>query len=386
MTVRAPHRAGRRDDRLGNPGAVSGSEGVALLPLRGPVQRILVLRPRALGDVLLVTPALRALKAGFPAAALHVAVDDVLAPVLRRNPHVDRLWLLPRQRPVRRRDWWSLAWQLARVRFDLVLDLHGSPRTALLARLTGARNRVGYALRGRGRLYNLPVPRDSDRSGKRALQYGARVNLDIVARCGVAAATTDDASLVFVPDPAVEERLRRDLESTFPGRPRVGLAPAGTWQAKTYPAAAWAEVADRLAAAGCHLVLLWGPGERGTAEAVQRNMRVPAPLAPATDLEELAALLGHLDLLLSTDSGVKHLAVARGTPSLTVFGPTSPRAWMPPAGPHAWVRARLPCLECNLSRCTHHLCMRLLAPQAVAERALALLQVPFGVELQPPPG
>ena len=345
----------------------------ALLPLRGAPRRILVLRPRALGDVLLVTPALRALKASFPDAALHVAVDDGLAALLRRNPSIDRLWLLPRRRP-RRRDWWSLAWQLARQRFDLVIDLHGSPRTALLARLAGRHDRVGYALRGRGRLYNQRIRRDSDRRGRRALQYAAQVNLDIAARCGALAARTDDASLVFVADAAIDARMRALLERDFPGRPRVGVAAAGTWQAKTYAPAAWAQVADRLVEAGCEVLLLWGPGEQPTAQAVQEAMRTPAPLAPPTDLDELAGLVAGLDLLVCTDSGVKHLAVARGTPTLTVFGPTSPAAWMPPSGPHAWVRTRLPCVECNLTRCAHHLCMRLLPPAVVAMRALRQLE------------
>lgn len=348
------------------------TEDCKLLPLRHPLRRILVLRPRALGDVLLTTPALRALKASFPSAALHVAVDDVLAALLQRNPHIDRLWLLPRRRP-RRRDWWRLAWRLARQRFDLVIDLHGSPRTALLSWIVGRRHRVGYALRWRGRLYNLRIPRDSDRRGRRALQYAARVNLDIVARCGAGAALTDDAALQYFPDASVDARMAATLERDCPGRPRVGLAVAGTWQAKTYPVDAWAQVAERLTTAGCHVLLLWGPGERVTAEAVQRAMRAPAVLAPPTDLDELAALVAGLDLVVSNDSGVKHLAVARGTPTLTVFGPTNPVAWMPPAGAHAWVRTRLPCVECNLTRCTHHLCMRLLPAEAVAERGLQVL-------------
>ena len=66
-------------------------------PAHGAPRRVLVLRPRALGDVLLATPALRALRQGLPQAEIHVAVDDVLVPVLRRNPHVDRLWALPRR-------------------------------------------------------------------------------------------------------------------------------------------------------------------------------------------------------------------------------------------------------------------------------------------------
>ncbi len=81
-------------------------------------------------------------------------------------------------------------------------------------------------------------------------------------------------------------------------------------------------------------------------------------------------MLRRLDLLICNDSGVKHLAVACGTPTLTLFGPTHPHAWMPAAGPHTAVRARVPCLECNLTRCTHHVCMRTLDPEWVARAAI----------------
>jgi lipopolysaccharide heptosyltransferase II len=339
--------------------------------LRPPIQRILVIPSRAVGDVLLATPALRALRAGFPAAEVHVGLDEGLVPLLARNPHVDRLWPFPRRRAARGR-WWRLYRDLPRQRFDLVIDLLGSPRTALLARATRAPNRVGWQLRGRGRLYNWRVPRDTDRTGRRRLQYAAGVDLDIVARCGVVGPVLDDPSLVYVPDPAVEARM--DAALPDPGRPRVGVAAAGTWQAKTWGVDGFARLADRLVEAGADVLLLWGPGERGVAEAVQGCMARPARLAPPTDLDELAALLARLDLVISNDSGVRHLATARGTATLGIFGPTSPRTWTPPTGPHAWVRVDLPCLECNRTRCLHHLCMRRLDADAVAVHAVAHLQ------------
>ena len=344
----------------------------ALLPLRGPVRRILVLRPRALGDVLLVTPALRALRLGFPAAELHVAIDDTLAPLLCRNPHVHHLWLLPRRQPSRRA-WLRLGAGLVRARFDLVLDLHGSPRTALLAWLTRAPNRLGYALRGRGALYNFKLPRDADRSGRRRLLYAARNNLEIVARCGGRGAALEDTSLVFVPEPEAERRMDGFVAGWAPEGPRIGIVPAGTWQAKTWPLESFARAADLLAAAGGHIVVLWGPGEEALGRRLRSSMQSPCLLAPPTSIDELAALLARLDLVLCADSGVKHLAVARDTPTLTIFGPTNPVAWNPDLPRHGVARADLPCLCCNRTRCSHHLCMRLLAPERVARLALELL-------------
>jgi len=346
----------------------------ALLGLRLPVRRILVLRPRALGDVLLATPALRALRHGFPAAELHVAVDDVLEPLLRDNPDVHQLWLLPRRRQRGWRAWWPVYRDLRQAHFDLVIDLHGSPRTAFLSRWSGARNRVGYALRGRGRFYNLRVQRDTDRHGRRRALYAAQTNLEIVARCGVQGEVLADTRLVLMPGPPeVEHRAAAMLDAAAPQRPRVGLAPAGTWPAKTYPVEHWAQVGDRLAAQGCGVLLLWGPGEEAVVEAVRARMQQRAGLLPATGIEAMAAVIARLELLLCNDSGIKHVAVARGTPSLTLYGPTNPVAWSPPAGPHAGLRVALPCLACNRTVCAHRSCMQLLDPAAVAARALELV-------------
>lgn len=340
-------------------------------PLRGPLRRILVQRPRALGDVLLTTPALRALRHAYPQAEIAVVVDDVLEPLLRRNPHVDRVWTYARRAP-RRGDGWRLLQALRRERYDLVIDLHGTPRTAWISWWSGAPNRVGYALRGRGRLYNFRVPRDTDRAGRRSALYAAHTNLEIVARCGVRGPALADTSLVYIGDPDIERRMRAALGPATNGRPRIGVAPAGTWQAKTYPLEFFTTAAERLAA-HADVVVLWGPGERDLAEAIRQRMQREARLAPETDLDELAALLGNLDLLVCNDSGVKHLAVACGTPTLTLFGPTRPGSWTPPAGPHRALRSRVPCLECNLTRCAHHVCMRTLDPAWVEASALELL-------------
>ena len=168
--------------------------------------------------------------------------------------------------------------------------------------------------------------------------------------------------------------MQAALDEIAPARPRVGVCPAGTWQAKTWPLDRFARAADLLAAAGCRIVVLWGPGERVLAEEMRQGMRSSSVLAPETTLDELGALLARLDLLLCNDSGVRHVAVARGTPTLTVFGPTNPLAWTPPADPrHSVARSTLPCLGCNFTRCSHHLCMRLLEPEAVADQALELL-------------
>ena len=340
----------------------------------GPIHHILVLRPRALGDVLLITPALRALHTQFPEAAIDVGVDDTVVSILDRNPHVNRRWIFPRRRPRRLRDWLPIYLGIPRVGYQLVIDLHGSPRTAMLTWISGARYRAGYDLRGRRFAYNIRIPRDTDRSGQRSMLYAAATNLEFVARCGVTGASLEDTRLVYVrsSQEAAQGPMRSLAKGPGSGK-RVALAPAGTWPSKTADPELFADIARRLVAEGHRVLMLWGPGEESLSRQIADACDDKVQVAPATSLDQLAIVLAEFDLLISHDSGIKHLAVAVDTPTLTLFGPTDPRAWMPVEGPHDYVRLDLPCVACNLTQCAHRSCMRLLSPATIVARAIALL-------------
>ncbi len=140
----------------------------------------------------------------------------------------------------------------------------------------------------------------------------------------------------------------------------------------------FAEAMDSLHEAA-DVIWLWGPGEERLAQECRAAMQRPSTLAPETGWEDLAALLERCALLVSNDSGPKHLAVALGIPTVTVFGPTHPGAWQPPSGPHAAIEARgLPCLHCNHTRCPlpgdrHMRCMRDVSAAMVVEACRARL-------------
>ena len=141
-------------------------------------RRVLAIRPRALGDVVLVTPALRAL-ANIPEAALDVVTERRYAPLLEPLPGIRRVWRSGRTA----RDAVALARVLRRQRYDVVVDFFGNPRTALLTRASGAALRAGYDLRGRRAAYNLRVPRSvAPPRGER--EHAAAVHLRLARAVG----------------------------------------------------------------------------------------------------------------------------------------------------------------------------------------------------------
>lgn len=345
---------------------------------------VLVIRHRAGGDLLLTTPALRALRAGLPGARIDVVAARGLGALLAGNPDVDRVIEFDRKSLLSQA---ALYAKLALGGYDLVIDLVSSPRTAFMTRLTRAPLRAGYDIAGRGRAYNVRVPREpAGGDGRPVLRYAPEAALDVVRALGF---PPRDPGLRFEVSREARERIDSwlrvsDVARGAPppaaggSRPRVACLPIGSWPAKTWAPERFALAMDQLAETA-DVIWLWGPGERERVEAARARMRRPSRLAPDTDWQGLGALLSRCALLVGNDSGPKHVAVALGVPTVTVYGPTNPKTWHPPSGPHAAVFAEgLDCLFCNANRCPlpgdrHMRCMHDVSVERVVAAARALL-------------
>jgi len=343
------------------------------------VRSALVIRHRAGGDLLLTTPALHALRAGLPAARIDVVAARGLGGLLLGNPDVDRVLEFDRKSVASQA---GLYWKVARARYDLVLDLVSNPRTAFMTRLTRAPVRVGYDIPGRRGAYTLRVPREPSNADGPVLRYAPEAALDQVRALGL---SPQGQKLQFQIHPAARAAMDAwladsgalDLEAPRP--PLVACLPTGSWPAKTWAPERFAESMDRLAEEAS-ILWLWGPGERDVVEGCRARMRHPSLLAPATNWQELGALLSRCALFVGNDSGPKHVAAALGVPTVTIYGPTHPTTWHPPEGPHTALFVEgLDCLFCNANRCPlpgerHMRCMRDLGAERVVAAAQSLLR------------
>jgi ADP-heptose:LPS heptosyltransferase len=325
--------------------------------------RILAVRLRALGDVVLTTPALRALKRGHPEAELEVVTDPRYAALLEWLPEVSRVWPLERSSLSS----WRLAARLRARRYDWALDFFGNPRSATLVRMSGARATAGFDLRGRRHAYRIRVPRDAPApGGGREHASAAPLRLALVAG---AVPDGEPARLSLPPD--VREQGARRLRAAGVSRPAraVGLVAAGTWATKTWPVSHAALLARRLLEAERDVVLVTGPGEEAVAATVMRFAPGTKMLPPA-DVPGLAGMIAHLEAVVGTDSGPRHLAAALGVPTFAWFGPTHPETWQPPGDLHGYWRTSLPCAGCDRVACPHWSCMPALAPDEAARVVL----------------
>ncbi len=308
---------------------------------RHSVRKILVIKLRAVGDVVLSTIVTKNLRMAFPGAQINYLVEPPGRDIVNANPYInDTLVFNPASMTGA-----GLIRLVRSLRYDLVIDLFSNPRTALVTWMSGARYRVGYRFRGRAYAYNILVePRGN-------LVHNTQFNLDALEALGI---DILDRKL-YVPYSSEDEMYVFEfLARAFgAGKLVIGINAGGGWYTKRWGLERFAALADILAErfeAG--IILLWGPGQLRDVERIQSLMKHDSFIPPPTTLLQLGALLHHCTLMVTNDSGPMHIAAAVGTPVVAVFGPTNPDLQGPYGEGHVIVRnERLNCLGCNLTDC-----------------------------------
>jgi len=347
--------------------------------VREASEKIIVVLPNHLGDVVMATPALRALRAGRPGAHITGLVRAPLDDVLGGLHSLDRL---VGHAIYAKRGW--LAQALARRELgraqrgaDLVVVLPNSFAAALLAWSTGAPQRIGYARRARSWLLSdaLPAPRENGRFKPVAME---RYYLDLVQSLGCPDRGTEL-------ELATEPRAERDCDALFArhgiraGTPLVCLAPgAGFGPSKLWPLDYVAEVAGKLIAEGAQVALVHGPGEAALAEAIRAKTPEIAPLGgDAMSLSLLKSVLARASLLICNDAGARHIAAAFAVPTLVLMGPTSIAYTNLNLRKTRLLREPVECSPCQRKVCPiDHRCMTRLLPERVLAEARAALASP----------
>lgn len=341
---------------------------------------VLVVLPTWVGDYVMATPALRALRARFPHSRMVLLGDPNLRPLAEGNPWMDEWidWSAKRDRNPLARSFRKLVGRLRRERFDLAVLLPNSFRAAAMAWLAGARRRVGYDRDGRGWLLTDRIAPTNLRDGRFQPMPLVEHYAELIRPLGCDH-PGHDLKLATSPagDAVVEQRLAR--LGIAARRPLVVISPGARYGAsKLWESRGFAAVGDRLVEKyGAAVVVTCGPGEEGIALSIGVDMEQSGHVLhdPLLSLGELKSLIARADLMLCTDAGPRHIAKAFGKPVVAVFGPTHPE-WTSTNYPlERIVRIDVDCGPCQQRVCPlgHHKCMRDLPAQAVLAAAEELL-------------
>jgi ADP-heptose:LPS heptosyltransferase len=342
-----------------------------------PPRRILLIQIVKLGDVLLSSALLDDLHRAAPDAAIDVLTGPAAAPLLEGHPLIRRI-LRYRESAAP-----ALMLDIRRAGYDWIVDVQSSAATAPLVWPSGARVRVGWGIRAPWRwAYTHTLPR-----GGREAEFVVRERRRLLELFGVAVG--DTRPRLYLAD-AEREAARQALEGLgLPnGRPLVGLSLSSSVPMKDWPVERWAETADAVAGMGAQPVVLLAPGDEAKVVTFARRTNA-AVLVPPRSLREFAALVSHLDLYASSDTGPAHFAMAVGVPTVTLYTPGNARRWNPLDATTVAIEApAIPrCPECAVEplakreRLVHHCVPRISVAQVMqaireqlARRPLAVLR------------
>jgi heptosyltransferase-1 len=295
--------------------------------------RILIVRVGAMGDVLHAMPAVAALRATVPDAEIGWAIEPKWSPLLRASedalPLSPAMPLVDRVHLVATKEWSKQPFSLATMRsvlalrrelraqqYDIAIDLQGSIRSSVIARMSGARRVVGSATTRESQarwLYSQSV----------GLQRAHVVEQAAEIVSAVLGSPVKSTTASLPVDPVAGQWCDSLLRGRSAG-PLVVLAPTAGWGAKEWPAARYGAVAEALASRGCTVLVNASPfGVDAVANRVVSSSSGAASAVPCT-LPQLTSLLRHASLLVAGDSGPLHLAAALGVPVVSIFGPTDP--------------------------------------------------------------
>ena len=332
---------------------------------KSKIKKILCIKLRGIGDVILSTVVFDNLRQEFPEAKIDYLTEPPSKAALEKLSFLNEILLYKKDES------FSGLKTIRKVFFknyDFVLDFYSNPRTAAITYFSRAKYRAGFPYRGRTYAYNLFGPAERDKF------HAAQLHVEFLKNIGI---KTVSSNLHFGLDEKDISFADNIFKNHFDAKDFVVvLSPSGGWESKKCDPLKFAEIADAVYEKyHAKFLILWGPEDYREAVAIQTMIKSGAILAPKTSIREGAALMLAAKLVIANDSGPMHISTAVGTPTLSLHGPTDPNLQGPFGNKHSWIRLEeLDCIGCNLLQCPRkHECFLNLPVAAIMEKIAQLI-------------
>ncbi len=333
------------------------------------VERVLVVKLRSIGDTVLSTPSLFALKRFLPNASIDIVLEDWVAPVLEGHPHVDNILTVAKGSTASRV---RLIPQLRANRYDVVYNLHGGSTATMLTRASGASHRVGYSTYQHAWLHNHIAPSPLSLWSQAKL-HSVEQQLGLLGWTGVPVSDRPPTLLTVTNEAAddVSGKLKGfGLDQT----PFVALHPAAAFATKQWQAKNFARVVDELKRLELPVVVITTESEANIVSEIRANTSNEVQSLTNLSLPEITALLSRARLFVGNDSGIAHMAAAVNAPSVVIFGSSNRAHWSP------WTRsaAEIVFEEMDCQPCHGYYCEKFDEPECIkrvpVERVTATIE------------
>lgn len=286
------------------------------------IERVLIIRLRSIGDAVLTTPSITALRRFLPDARIDILLEDWVAPVLYGFEHVDNVISF---KPGKIFERMRLSRALRKTKYDLVYNMHGGSTSAFFTAATGAKHRVGFGHYRYAKTYNhLCIP--AAEYWQSTVLQSAEQHLAMLGWTGVPVSDRPKTSLAYMADADITKLQAGGMS----GGSRYALFhPAAAFESKQWPIDRFARTAEYLASQNISTVAVAGPGEEAVLEKLRSESAVPIVTITDAELPVVTAIAARACVFVGNDSGIAHIAAAVKTPCVVIFGPSNIDHWRP---------------------------------------------------------
>ncbi len=322
------------------------------------IKKILCIKPRGIGDIILSTIILDNLIAYFPSAKIDYLTEEFAKHAVENNPLVNKVLTMKKTDLSIK-----TAFKIRKEKYDLILDMWSNPWTAQITFFSGVKYRAGFAYRGRKYAYNIHA------TSERGEHHSAEHNLELLRALNIPIISKH--VYYFVSEK--EDMLGKNfIEKNVPhGYSIMGIIPSGGWPSKRCDKEKWVEIIKTVSEKyRTKFIILWGPGDETDADFITSRLPEQTIIAPKTDIPAMAGIIKNCSLIIANDSGPMHLAAAMGIPTIGLFGPTNPQMHRPYSENSAYVINKdLFCIVCNFTECPYkHECFTKLPVETVLDK------------------
>lgn len=282
------------------------------------VKRVLIVRLRSIGDTVLATPSLIALRRFLPHAQIDILLEDWVAPLLVGHRSVDNVIAVGKSSLERFR----VARQIRKQKYDVVINLHGGTTATFFVGATGAKHRIGYAELQYSFIYNHLLSSASN-FWHQDLTHSAEQQLALLGFVGVPVEDRLKSHLDVTNDAA------RSIESKISTEPFALIHPTTAFRTKQWPTKNFARTAEFLAEKGIQTIAIASKSESRILDQLKVDSKVPITTFDDLSLPEITALASKVKVFIGNDSGIAHIAAAVQTPSVVIFGSSNRNHWRP---------------------------------------------------------
>lgn len=315
------------------------------LPSKRAIKSILFLRHDRIGDMVLSTAALKALREGYPQAKVTVLASELNCEILKHNPNVDDIIIYK-----------GLKWFIKKIRprrYDLVIDpfLTYEMKQAVMTYVAGRKYRIGFEEAGREIFFNVRGPTAS--SPKQMVDH----LLDLAELAG--GKREGCKPEVFLSDTEIQWANEALAEKGISANELIiGIHPGAHYPSQRWSAERFGEVAKQIVEQSLAKVILVGSSdEEGLLEVVKKSVGEEIQIFSCDSIRKFVALLSRCNLLVCNNSGPMHIAAALNVPTVSMIGPTVTTLWLPYGENNVVINKALPCSPCNRAICKVHECM-----------------------------